>query len=114
VLSEGAIERPRHRAARNRRWKLLYEPDGRLPDGALPPHQAFSLYDLESDPLELQDLLAPEGGAERNADVLAPLKAALESGIAALDVARPEQVPLDAATRERLEALGYGGEPAGP
>jgi arylsulfatase A-like enzyme len=113
VLSEGAIERPRHRAARDRRWKLLYEPDGRLPDGAQAPSQAFSLYDLESDPLEQHDLLGPGGDPDRNAGEFARLKAALESGIAALDVARPEQVPLDEPTRERLEALGYAGEEAG-
>jgi arylsulfatase A-like enzyme len=112
VLSEGAIERPRHRAARNRRWKLLYEPDGRLPDGALPPRHAFSLYDLESDPAEEHDLLAPEGDPEPAAGAFALLKGPLESGIAALDVAKPERVPLDEATRERLEALGYVGAEA--
>lgn len=112
VLSEGAIERPRHRAARDRRWKLLYEPDGRLPEGALPPRQALSLYDLESDPGEQHDRLAPEGEPGPAAGAFERLRAALESGIAALDLAAPEQVPLDAETRARLEALGYVGDAA--
>jgi arylsulfatase A-like enzyme len=106
VLSEGVVLRPRHRAARDQRFKLIYEPDGRLPYGALQPHDAFSLYDLAADPQERRDLLAqPE--APEAAATFARLRHGLESGIRELGLPPPEQAPLDPATRRRLEALGY-------
>jgi arylsulfatase A-like enzyme len=109
VLSEGAALRPRHRAARDHRFKLIYEPDGRLPYGALQPQHAFSLYDLAADPQERRDLLAQPEGPEVAA-TFARLRHGLESGIRELGLPQPEHAPLDPTTRRRLEALGYVGD----
>jgi arylsulfatase len=118
VLAEGVPGFPEHRSVQNRRYKLIYEPGGRLGpnlvrDEARGREHPFSLFDLVVDPKERTDLLADPRRQESIAPVFASLRAALEAhDPSAAPVTR---APLDAATRERLEALGYlGGKATTP
>ncbi len=107
LVTEGVIRKPGNRAARTRRYKLLWEPDG-PPDE---PRTAgeWRLYDLASDPGETRPR-APEGDPAAEA-ALARLRAALEARAALAPLAGVgARVPLDEATRQRLEALGYVGD----
>jgi arylsulfatase A-like enzyme len=113
VFSEAVIDRPRHRAVRDARYKLLYEPDGRPAPGSLPARADYAMFDLVEDPEETRDLLAGEPSPDQRA-AFERLKEILHSGIAELDRSASESAPLDAATRERLESLGYLDPAAGP
>ena len=109
MITEGVITRPRHRAIRDDRYKLVYEPDGRPAVGAIPARAEFALFDLVEDPSEQRDLLAGSPSAEVER-VFQRLRAALETGIAELDRVAPEVKALDDETLQRLEALGYMGD----
>jgi arylsulfatase A-like enzyme len=104
LVTEGVMTRPRNRAVRGERWKLLYEPDGRGDgrDSASP----WSLYDVEDDPMERRDRLAGEPDAEAKR-VFEQLRNALRE--AADDVRAPERrtAPVDPELAERLRDLGY-------
>jgi arylsulfatase A-like enzyme len=102
VVSEAVGTAPRHRAIRNRQWKLLWQPDG-APDG--PRADPYSLYDVASDPGEQHDLSSTTDPALRR--TLDELRRAL----AAAGPDRPRydapNVSVDRPVEERLRALGY-------
>ncbi|MEN8160391.1 MAG: sulfatase [Myxococcota bacterium] len=114
VLSEAVRMRPRHRAARDVRYTLLHEPDGRTPPTARAPTAARRLFDHVADPEGEEDLLAETSRSPAVEQALDRLTAALDHGIEPIDIEAPERVPLDAATRSRLEALGYAEEESAP
>jgi arylsulfatase A-like enzyme len=100
VVSEATGPAPRHRAIRNRSFKLIWQPQG-APDG--PRASAYSLYDVANDPGERDDRI--DDPALR--DAVTALTGALQS-------AGPEQprhaapaVEMDREVEERLRALGY-------
>jgi arylsulfatase len=100
VVSEATGPAPRHRAIRNRSFKLIWQPQG-APDG--PRASAYSLYDVANDPGERDDRI--DDPALR--DAVTALTGALQS-------AGPEQprhaapaVEMDGEVEERLRALGY-------
>lgn len=103
VVIEGVIDRPRNRALRDGRFKLLVEPDGRRHGPT--PGGGFSLYDLEADPEERSDLLT-SGAHEGSRAAFRRLREEA-SAWAAGPRATAERTRLDEATRERLRALGY-------
>jgi len=105
VLVGGVIGRPRNRAARDARYKLLYEPDGRSPKARPDGGGPIRLYDLARDPAETRFLDADEIDGEALA-AFERLRAAARESAAAPPV-EAESVELDEATRRRLEALGY-------
>jgi arylsulfatase A-like enzyme len=107
VFSEAVRMRPRHRAARDLRYTLLHEPDGRTPPTALAPTRARRLFDHIQDPEGEQDLLVEAARTPSADQALERLTAAIEDGVEPLEIEAPEQMPLDAETRARLEALGY-------
>ncbi len=98
------MTRPRNRAVRGERWKLLYEPDGRRDgrEGASP----WSLYDVEDDPAERRDRLAGEPDAEATR-VFARLQHALREAATETRVPERRTAPLDPELAERLRVLGY-------
>jgi arylsulfatase A-like enzyme len=104
-VSEGVMHHPRHRSLRNRRFKLVYEPDGTPGRGG--GSSEFALYDLQADPGEAHDLLArrtPDPEASRLLEVLAPR---LEQAVAAFERPAAHSAPLDPELERRLESLGY-------
>jgi len=109
VVSESVIGRPRNRAVRDARHKLLFEPDGRAPrpPGTPRPGDGSPLrfYDLVEDPGETRDLAAG-GIPESLREPFERLRAAAEAS-AASPRAETGTAELDDATRRRLEALGY-------
>jgi arylsulfatase A-like enzyme len=107
VLSEAVRMRPRHRAARDHRYTLLQEPDGRTPATALAPAGTRRFFDHIGDPEGTEDLLAEPSRSRAAEHALERLTEALDHGIEPLGIAAPERKPLDDATRSRLEALGY-------
>jgi arylsulfatase A-like enzyme len=107
VFSEAVRMRPRHRAARDLRYTLLYEPDGRTPATALAPAGARRFFDHIDDPEGTEDLLAEPSRSRAAEQALERLTEALDHGIEPLTIEAPERKRLDDATRSRLEALGY-------
>ena len=105
VYTEGVMQRPRHRAIRNRSFKLLYEPGGRR-DGRK-RETPYSLFDLARDPGERFDTLEDLYGSERTERAFAVMREALIRAVAPTEAQPAERVPVDPALRERLEALGY-------
>ena len=92
------FEGPHRLALRAETWKVLFTPEGTL------------AYDLERDPGELQSASAPEAilaqahtARERFEAECGRLRRELAGGVPA---AAPAALP-DAATQERLRALGY-------
>lgn len=85
---------PPQRGVRTERLKLIHYPDGEFPD---------QLYDLASDPEELEDL------APTDDERLAELRELLDLSWSRLDLAEGGARPVDydPETRKRLEALGY-------
>jgi arylsulfatase len=82
VLSEGVPGFPEHRALRNRRYKLIFEPGGRLgADGVRVAGDSgpYQLYDLTLDPKERSDLLADPRTRAASEPVFASLRAGLEA-----------------------------------
>jgi arylsulfatase A-like enzyme len=105
LVTEGVMQRPRHRAIRNRSFKLLYEPGGRR-DGRK-RETPYSLFDLARDPGERFDTLEDLYGSERTERAFAVMREALIRAVAPTEAQPAERVPVDPALRERLEALGY-------
>jgi arylsulfatase A-like enzyme len=103
LVSEAVVGRPNNRAARDQRYKLVTEPDGRRAGSPLPGGQA--LYDLAQDPFERRNLLLEEAGYTALAS-FERLRRKLAEPVPPPPVA-PPLVRLDDATRERLRALGY-------
>jgi arylsulfatase len=103
LVSEGVRHRPRHRAVRNRRFKLVFEPEGgpQSEPGAGP----YSLYDLREDPGERTDLLDQRD--ERTRRLLRDLAAELEGAVPPFSGPEPEKAAVDAELEHRLRALGY-------
>lgn len=111
VVMEGVKgkEQARHRAIRNARYKLLWQPAGAPGPPALNGGaDEWALYDLAADPLESNDLLQGDPSAEAQA-VFAAMRPALESAVPATAGAS-RAADMDAETRERLRALGYVGD----
>ena len=106
VVSEGVIGRPGHRAARDHRYKLLHEPQGRRLPHMEPARAPFALHDLEADPEERQDLLAGALDPAQRA-AFERLREAVEADLAGEGGPARSFAPLDDATRKRLEELGY-------
>ncbi len=116
LVSGGMMERTANRAARDGRFKLLYQPDGsdvaerrdaapaaaERRDGPL-----YALFDLREDPGEVRDLHADGALDPALAPVFERLRAAAEAAEDAPRVPRPAPVPVDAELQDRLEALGY-------
>jgi arylsulfatase len=99
---------PHRFALRAGRWKYfrIEDPGGGVRD---------SLYDLETDPFELEDVAArhPERAAALRSAVEARTLALRERGEALRGGRAPATRPLEPEIREQLEALGYA-ESAGP
>ena len=102
LVSEAVGAAPRHRAIRNRRWKLLWQPDG-APEGAR--GNPWSLYDLLADPGEQHDRIGDDDPAVRSA-IDAMTHALAASGPAEPLYAAPT-VTIEAPVADRLRALGY-------
>jgi arylsulfatase A-like enzyme len=102
LVSEAVGAAPRHRAIRNRRWKLLWQPDG-APDG---PHaDPYSLYDMASDPGERRDLVgAMDPASRRTIDELTRVLATAGPDRPRYDA---PNVTVDRPVEDRLRALGY-------
>jgi arylsulfatase A-like enzyme len=102
LVSEAVGTAPQHRAVRDRRWKLIWQPDG-APDGTR--GNPYSLYDVAVDPGEREDRIDsgdPAARAARDA-----LKAALEAAGPAAPLHTAPTVELDGPVEDRLRALGY-------
>lgn len=110
VVAEGVMWRPAHRAIDNGHYKLLSEPDGRPRfDGVVPP---LSLFAVDRDPDEREDLLA-DGGSREGRAVLEVLAPRLVAAVPAYAGPAATRAPLEEDDRERLRALGYlDAEPA--
>lgn len=109
LVSEGVKRKPAHRAIRSGRYKLLREPGGRkVPPREGRPRSPWSLYDLERDPEERRNLLAPDHFDSDVVPLFERLSKALPESVPERAVPEPGSAPLDAETRRRLEALGYG------
>jgi len=102
IVSEAVGTAPRHRAIRNRRWKLLWQPDG-APDG--PRADPYSLYDVASDPGEQHDLAGASDPAVRRA--LDELQRTLAAAGPEHPLFDAPNVGVDRPVEERLRALGY-------
>jgi len=112
LVSEGLPGHAKHRTLQNRKYKLHYDPGGRLN-----PHlrrnplagkkQPFSLYDLEADPDEERDLLRLQPRPDGTDEILRIMSSALVEAVKPADIVTQERAPLDPAMRERLRALGY-------
>ena len=100
IVSEGVMLKSGNRALRNRFYKVFWEPEG----GAVGAGRGFSLYEDE----EGYNLVASGPDSEPvPLGVLDVLAEELPSAVPAFEAPRVERVPLDAATEERLRALGY-------
>jgi arylsulfatase len=95
-------DEPHRVALRAGRWKYfrIEEGDGRVRD---------ALYDLESDPFELEDVAArhPERTAALRRATEAEVQALSARGAALRGGQAPETRPIDPELLEQLEALGY-------
>jgi arylsulfatase len=100
LVSEAAGTAPRHRAIRNRAWKLIWQPDG-APDG--PRENPYSLYDVAADPAERSDRI----GAPELRETVSALTGALQSAGPAQPLHASPNVGVEGAVEDRLRALGY-------
>lgn len=108
VLVQGVANRPRHRAIRSRRYKLIYEPDH--PAGR-PGGNAFALFDTLADPGERHDLLVAKPRPARVEHAFQVLEKALFQEVPPyVPPGKARTVVLDEALKKRLEALGYSGQ----
>jgi len=105
LVTEGVMHRPTHRAIRNRRYKLLYEPEGAR-DGRWRPG-AFSLFDLEADPSEQDDHTHTPWRFIQQRGVLREMTREMSSAVEAYEAPAMRQAPVDSDTRRRLRELGY-------
>jgi arylsulfatase A-like enzyme len=126
LIVEGVHGHPSHRAVVGERYKLIYEPNGRVGPGFVrDPEQGkahpSALYDLREDPGEGRDLLLDESPAPE-------VEAARREMVQVMEelANRPRRAPelpattIDPALAERLRELGYLAEdpsvpdPSGP
>jgi len=105
IVTEGVVQRPKHRAIRNQTYKLLWETE-QLADGRK-KQNPYSLYDVSADPAEHNDLLLAKERSSQTEHAFATLSAALRDAVPAYAKPSTTTVPLDPQTRERLRALGY-------
>jgi arylsulfatase A-like enzyme len=105
IVTEGVVQRPRHRAIRNQTYALLWETE-QLADGKK-KQNPYSLYDVSADPAERNDLLLAASRSSQTEQAFATLSAALRESVPAYAKPSTTMVPVDASTRERLRALGY-------
>jgi choline-sulfatase len=106
LVTEGIMGRPAHRALRNQRFKLLYEPEGKRGRGDVkdPP---WSLYDLEEDPRERLDRVEASHATPTAQRAYAAMRAALPGAVADYAAPAGETAPVSPQLEQRLEALGY-------
>lgn len=104
LVTEGVMQHEDDRAIRNRRYKLVRRTEGDVIE--------WDLFDLEADPREQFDRLDPRIRSTESDRVMEWLRPALESAVDDLPAPVHGTAPLDRATLERLEALGYGEAPA--
>jgi len=102
LVSEGVGAQPRHRAIRNRAWKLMWEPD-QPPDGVR--SNPYRLYHVAVDPGEREDLADSTLPEARRA--LERLEPVLHGAVPAFAGASASVAPIDPALEERLRGLGY-------
>lgn len=102
LVSEAAGTKPRHRAIRNRHWKLIWQPDG-APDG--PRASPYSLYDVIADPGERNDLIGSDDPKLQR--TIESLTSALEKAGPPEPLHAPPNVSIDRPVEDRLRALGY-------
>lgn len=114
LVSEGVAQKPRNRAIRNDRWKLLYEPQGTGGKLVSENPTPYRLYDLEQDPGETRDLLDPHLRTDRVAPVERRLRDALPEAVSTVAAPTPGKTPGDRELESRLRALGYLDEDEGP
>lgn len=103
-LGEAALTDLRQRAAYQGRFKLMHTPGPRAE--AEPPPGPWSLYDLDVDPTEDDDLFgaAPPAAAQ----AVATLTRVIEDSLAGTGpVLESEQAPVDRELEQRLRSLGY-------
>jgi arylsulfatase A-like enzyme len=100
IVSEAVGTAPRHRAIRNRTWKLIWQPDGAPDDPHTGPYQ---LYEIERDPAEANDRIA-DPSLERP---IGQLTRALQSAGPAQPLHVAPKVSVDGDVEDRLRALGY-------
>jgi len=87
------------------KWRLIVNPEGVVPDEHPPGPYAvpvLALYDLEKDPLELNDVAA------QHPDVVESLRGAIDGWLAGL-VQRTGGGALSPERRQALQELGYLG-----
>jgi arylsulfatase A-like enzyme len=100
LFAEGVGGQPEHRAIRDDRYKLMWQP-GRPPDGYHP--NPLSLYDELADPGEREDRIDDPELAHR----IERLTERLHTGLPPPATAGGEKVRVDPAVLERLRELGY-------
>lgn len=103
VVSEGTMVHPRNRAIRDRRYKLVHQPER---DAMGPTERPWQLFDLASDPAERRDLLAADPPPALE-EVLRRMQAALPGAVPPYTPPEKTYVPLDDQQVEQLRALGY-------
>ncbi len=108
LVTEGVMMKPRHRAIRNRSFKLLHEPDGRR--SGQPHRDDYSPYDLEQDPGERFNVFDELYENDRSKRAFESLRRALPQAVSDYTAPPIERAVLDPAERRHLEALGYGRE----
>jgi arylsulfatase A-like enzyme len=92
----------RYVGLRTPEWKYLRRVRPEDGVGAVAPRAAEELYDLRADPAETRNLAATDPAR------VATLRAELERRLAAMGQAPKRVAPeIDAATEDRLRALGY-------
>jgi arylsulfatase A-like enzyme len=115
LFAGGGVAFPHNRAVRDRDWKLLWQPDGRIAsNGRIEPSGSnpWSLYSMHDDPDEQHNLI--DSADRATLAVAAQLKAALAQPLPVPETGPTKSVQVDGETARRLEALGYlGGGSAG-
>ena len=112
LVNEGVPRYSRHRAIRNERYKLIYEPSGRLGTGFARTANGgpWSLFDLVEDPQEEHDLLDhwfPTRGVSEVAELMQTALLASVPVVPVVESPARRTAPVDGILRERLESLGY-------
>jgi arylsulfatase len=118
LIVEGVHGNPSHRAVVGDRYKLIYEPNGRVGPGFVRDAEQgkahpWALYDLREDPGETHDLLAGESPApelEATRHEMSEVIHAIASRPRAREL---PSTTIDPAMAERLRELGYLSEEPG-
>jgi arylsulfatase len=106
LVSEGVKNKDENRAIRGQRYKLLFEPEGRI-GPPRPPRSGYSLFDLGEDPDEERNLLAEGAPSDEVLAAFRVLKAQLPVTVPAFAGPAPGVAPMGDETAERLKSLGY-------